>query len=1483
VTATASSQSDPGSSGIPNHHLQIQYGSGWAQIGKDTIFNGARTVHCSFSMPASMVGAITELRYNAPHDLAGPWLPPNYLDLQVVNAARIRYARTGVMNGLSEAIMVVPSDGSSPYARWDVSGMGGTPVVYAHGDTVRRIRPTSAGGFWPVVFPQAPGPDGTRTHVFAEESVQAITALRPVTASGYFTDFGALDTDSALLIVTHSSLLDGAQQYAAYRSAESPNRYSTLVVDVDELYDQFGAGVPKHAGSIRSFCAYLLSAWSTKPRGLFLIGKSVNSWNGFPSNSPSFRPDAGGAYARTLVPSYGFPSSDQCFTSGLQFDARRMDIPVGRLSANTNNDVLAYLAKVRATESKPPGIWQKNVLHFAGGLDAGQIEALAATLAGLGAIASDSLWGAHVVPFKKETSAVIGQASAEEVRHYIEDEGVTLMTFLAHAFSSSFDITIDEPQNYDWHGKYPMLIGNSCYIGDVHLNGAIAASERWTVQPNAGTIAFLAAAKQGLVGLLTSFTGPYYESFSRLNYGASIGEHMQYAGYRAQQLDPSIAMMWNVQNFVLQGDPTLRLNQHPLPDYAVSDARILFEPANVSADLDTFTVKVVVDNIGKAVNRDAVVELRRSNASLGPAPIPYFATLSGIRLRDTAVFRVPTRGFSGGQGINQFQVRVDLEPDLVDELDDIGNNVANATLFITSGDLVPCYPYDFAIVPEVPQVLKASTGDPLAPVRTYVFQIDTTDTFDSPVLETHTLQAPGGVVSWQPQSIYAVSAGRDSVVYFWRCSIDSASSGNNAYNWYERSFQHIGGKRGWGQAHVFQFKDDGYLGVLLDRPSRSFAFEQGMRTLRVNTQGNVGGYTTGWFMELQPQDYGGCGPAAWHVSVVDGNAFEPWGTYWVNPSTGQVYNPDHQFGNYNNNGTCRPRYELYFNFWQNSAPQLTGMQNMLQNAIPDGDHVMLYTWLYLNKDGMEANRPELMTYLEGLGVPLSTMPDSVPYICYYRKGDPTSFRDTIGASITDIINLSVTVPTAFGLGRIDTRRIGPAERWDALYWDERPATASDSTRIKVYGVPHGTDARVQLFDLQSPLDSVPDLGALVDARDYPELVLRAELFDPASAEPVPAQMQRWQVLHAPLPECAIHPPLAYYNALDGLQEGQDAAVAVAVQNISPFDMDSLLIGATVIDRGNIAHQVHYKVNAPLPAGGWVADTIRFSTLGFGGANVLRIEANPLDTATGAYHQREQYHFNNVALLRFDVQRDIENPILDVTFDGVRILDGDIVSAKPEILISLDDENTVRLLDSPGDTASFMVFLKRPGGEQRRIWFRDAQGNEVLRFTPASGAENIARIHYRPRFEDDGPYELTVRASDLARNQSGNMDYRVRFEVMNRATITNVMNYPNPFTTSTRFVFSLTGDRLPTYMKVQIMTITGKVVREVMMDELGPLRVGRNITEFAWDGTDEFGDRLARGVYLYRVIARLNDEDIEVRETGASSYFTKGVGKMYLMR
>ncbi|NCG30570.1 MAG: T9SS type A sorting domain-containing protein [Bacteroidetes bacterium] len=137
--------------------------------------------------------------------------------------------------------------------------------------------------------------------------------------------------------------------------------------------------------------------------------------------------------------------------------------------------------------------------------------------------------------------------------------------------------------------------------------------------------------------------------------------------------------------------------------------------------------------------------------------------------------------------------------------------------------------------------------------------------------------------------------------------------------------------------------------------------------------------------------------------------------------------------------------------------------------------------------------------------------------------------------------------------------------------------------------------------------------------------------------------------------------------------------------------------------------------------------------------------------------------------------------------------------------------------------------------------------------------------------------------DASGNSSGTDSYKIEFEVMNRSMVTHVMNYPNPFSTSTQFVFTLTGSSIPAVFTVQIMTISGKVVREITRAELGSIHIGRNITDYTWNGTDEYGDRLANGVYLYRVITKIDGESVEKMTTSGDQYFKKEFGKMYLFR
>jgi len=178
--------------------------------------------------------------------------------------------------------------------------------------------------------------------------------------------------------------------------------------------------------------------------------------------------------------------------------------------------------------------------------------------------------------------------------------------------------------------------------------------------------------------------------------------------------------------------------------------------------------------------------------------------------------------------------------------------------------------------------------------------------------------------------------------------------------------------------------------------------------------------------------------------------------------------------------------------------------------------------------------------------------------------------------------------------------------------------------------------------------------------------------------------------------------------------------------------------------------------------------------------------------------------------------------------------------------------------------------------------------QILKFIPANAGDgktkNVAHVEYRPTFTQDGDeYVLIVRAKDKSGNVSGPNAYKVGFEVVNKPSISSLLNYPNPFTTSTRFVFTITGSQIPSNLKIQILSPTGKVVREITKAELGNLHIGNNITDFAWKGDDQYGQPLANGVYLYRVVTELNGDKIEHRSSAADKWIDKGFGKLYIMR
>lgn len=490
----------------------------------------------------------------------------------------------------------------------------------------------------------------------------------------------------------------------------------------------------------------------------------------------------------------------------------------------------------------------------------------------------------------------------------------------------------------------------------------------------------------------------------------------------------------------------------------------------------------------------------------------------------------------------------------------------------------------------------------------------------------------------------------------------------------------------------------------------------------------------------------------------------------------------------------------------------------------------------------------------------------------YKKQD-NSFIPVykLSQGLSDKIVLDVTCKSTKGSGTITSPLYGPASAWTQFHWRGKPVetTPGDFLTFKVIGVtPAG--AETTLYTVDSTTKDL-DISA-INAAQYPYVKL--QMYNQDTMQGTPYQLRYWRVNGTFIPEGAVAPNILF-TMKDTVDQGELVDFKLAFKNISQAAFaDSMKINFIITDRNNIPSSITIPKGKVLVAGDTLVINYQINTRNYPGANTIFVDVNPNNT------QLEQYHFNNILFKDLYVKADNFNPLLDVTFDGTHILNKDIVSAKPHILVNLKDESRFMALS---DTAYIKVQVRFPDGSLRNYSFGDS-----MHFTPAnlSTGNNTATIDFLPYFPEEGEYELIVSGRDVVGNTAGAIEYHVTFNVITKAMISNLLNYPNPFTTSTAFVFTITGSEVPQNMRIQILTITGKVVREITIDELGPLHVGRNITEFKWDGTDAYGAKLANGVYLYRVLTNLNGKALDKYRTEADKtdkYFNKGYGKMVILR
>ncbi|MDX1651753.1 MAG: C25 family cysteine peptidase [Brumimicrobium sp.] len=1480
------------SSAQGNHHMRWELGSG--NILFDSIYIGYKQIIADLQFsPSSLTNGNTNFTFRIVDDQGA------LTDYQSVSYLSLIYPRIPDLNNSAYADFRVLNSSTQAKIRLDlVNATLTNPSMYVFGGTVsRRIPLTQNGAIWQCLIPNVMGSNEQRVVIASSTQIFGINGLQPVNGTGSFTDFSLQNPEEAYLVFYNKAMQTSVSEYAVYRGSWAGGGHNVILCEIEDVCMQFGGGITKHILGVRRLANMIYDLSNNKPLGMIFLGKGVREASEPNTSSANSVRKNSNVAELNLVPSFGYPSSDVCVTNkwnGSQSWAPA--IPTGRIAARNNQELLNYLNKLKVYElqqnqnavyNKPAKEWQKQILHFGGGGNASEQLTFRNYLNGMKATIEGEYFGGNVHSYFKQSSSPFNPVLTTEVNEFLEN-GVSLMTFFGHATANGFDQSIDEPENWNNIGKYPMVIGNGCYTGDIFQPSNSTISESFVLLENLGAIGFLSSTKLGFANQLNTYTSELYRQMSPEAYGSSIGEQIKRTIAGVEGSNNNFLTEMTVTQMVLHGDPVMRLNWHAKPEIDLTVQDVYFEPSQVDLTTDSITVNVILTNLGQSIIQPFSLVVERDFPSSSTDSV-YVIQVPRLDYRDTIAVRIPLQP-EIGSGMNEFNISVDIPSFIEEQYDEFGNNQISVNYFINIDGIIPVLPYDYAVVPEDSVVLKASTVNPLAGFNSYRFEIDTTDLFNSPFRKYAVKSGLGGVKEVFPGEWLSISSNassplilQDSISYFWRVAVDSTSP-----QWVEHSFQFIPGKEGWGQDHFFQFKNGTFSGVEYDRVSRQRNFEASQGTVSCDVFDNASNSTqwaqTLWRINGQIAEYDLCGTdPSLHVAVIDPTTMEPWGTF------NNGVNPDHQFGNVNNGAACRNRVEYYFIFRQNSTAQLQALENMLVNEIPNGHYVLIYSTIRGMFSNWTSLYPNLYTTLQNLGSDsLYAGRDDRAFIFLTRKGDPSFTQETVAQQPGDFISLNAILQGATDFGMESSTVIGPAAEWNTLYWKQSPSETptDDFTRLRIQGLNWNKAVITEIDTLFSQNDSILNLNNLLPASQYPYLRLQARYSDTTGS--TPAQVDRWHVLYQPLPEAAIDGSNGYVFtpvSPDSLQEGVTVSFAVDVRNISHLDMDSLLIHYWVSDENQNIHPIPYQRQDSLRAGETLRDTVSFSSENMAGTNTLWMEVNPYVNGlnNSIKDQPELAHFNNLLQIPFTLDKDDLNPILDVTFDGMHILNGDIVNPNAEILITLKDDNPFLVMDQDSDTSYFGIFLTDPSGVQKRIPFLDQNGNQVLQWIPADESNLKFKIIYTGNFTHEGEYELLVQGSDKSSNLSGDMEYRVNFEVILGSSITHMMNYPNPFSTSTRFVFTLTGSKVPDEIIIQVMTVTGRIVREITEDEIGPIRIGRNITEFAWDGRDEFGDQLANGVYLYRVKAQIDGESIEHRSSGADRYFEKNWGKMYLMR
>lgn len=1398
------------------HQIEIYVGAAFRLL-TSVSFDGFKTKQVTQSLNWTDIGADGNLPVRI--KVVNTGIPSR----ASVSYMKFRYAQKTDAALATNKTFIIPEHGGTAYLEIKNPASNLRLFDITDPDQVMRIGATAVASIVQAVIPAE-----TQRSIYASNAV-----LTPAIRK---TSFRLINPSSHnYIVISHPQLRkpagdynDPVKAYAGYRASTEGGRYDTLVINIQDLYNQFNYGETSPR-AIFKFLEFLSTVKT--PSYLFLIGKGLDI-------QYKYHRVPGTSTFKDLVPTSGYPGSDAYFSTGLGNTTYEEAIPTGRLTATKPSQVAAYLDKIKEMEALPYNdLWRKKILHLSGGIEDGEPEQFKAFLEEYAGIAEAPYFGGKVSAIAKSSRDLQLINIAEEV-----NAGLNLVTFFGHSSPSTLDFDIGFVTNkvlgYNNPGKYPMLIMNGCEAGAFFLRDSLFG-ENWVMAKKKGASAFIAHSSYALVSTLHQYTSSFYE----VAYGDSvylkkgIGDIRKETARRfIDKTYASLLQLSQVQQMILLGDPAVKLFGAPKPDLEINPENVSvvsLTEAPVTAVSDSFAIQFIVRNYGLAIQEPFRVEVTRTLSD--NSTIIYDSIYQIPAFSDTLKFIIRP-GTERRTGNNRFALYIDAD-DIIAELNE-ENNKAVLDFNIPSNGTKNLFPYPFAIVNSSPTVLSFQANDGNTHERDFLLELDTVNTFNSDYKKAYTLT---GNILFQ-KSVDLDQFDADTVTYYWRTRLATPLDGD-AGSWQMSSFTYIDqGETGWAQVHFPQLLSDAAEGLIVDESLREIRFQESSTALDIVTFGGSAGKPRdsvsvrigGAEYNLYGQSNGafGCRNNTINLIAFDRRSTVPYvGIYF------KWYEILYTYGG--RRLICGREPFVVNSFMYNEVN--TGKNNDLIQYIDnvaEGDSVLLYSIGNASIHLWPAAAKQKAGELGISEAQLNALIPGAPVVILGRKGsEPGSaqiFTSTDVAANKAKLVVNKTVTGRYSNGTLTTPLIGPAEDWNKLVWNIGEQEPGDDVAFDIVGVQMSGESEILYSDVQGNFDL-----SGIDAADFPYLKIIFNSSDEILL--TSAQLQKWMVLYSPVAEGILVPE----NNIDQvtLAEGETWESDYLFINISDKAFsDSLEVKLLVFNQPNHENKIQrFRIKQPSP-GDTTQFTIHFPTNNTAGLNDVEVTVNPRILP-------EIYYDNNVVRLNSHllVLQDVNPPVMEVTIDGRFVENGDFVSPDPLMVVKIRDENPFILKT---DTTGMRLFLTYPCEGECEPRYIILSG-ESVRWYPATATSDFY-IEFQPASLPSGNYTLRVEGADAKGNLNTD-PYEISFVVSDETQVTLIPPYPNPINGSATYGFLLSGNTVPEHFTFSLKDLTGKPVYELNFRS-EDLIIGKN--NFTWDTTDQQGQTLPNAIYVYEISVQL---------------------------